>query len=173
MGDGASSVGRTHGGQAESAASEKTEIAQVEAVASKAGLGTLAQSRKAHFLGLGDALQSFCDAALGICESLSGVFLAHFRDKGFKLEMPRGRMTVITLKDDNSYKAFIGDDPGANVGGHYDLNTNRLVIFDFRPGRVFDAGPTHINLLTLVHETSHLLAYDTGLLRTRSTCPTG
>lgn len=158
--------------QAASAASEKDEIAQVDALAKKAGLAPFAHSRKEHFLGLGDAPQSFCDAALGISESLSVAFLAYFRERGFTLALPKRPMTVITLKDDASYRAFIGDDPGANVGGHYDLDSNRLVVFDNRPRREeFNANPERINLITLVHETSHMLAYNTGLLSRTAQVP--
>ena len=41
----------------------------------------------------------------------------------------------MTLKDQASYAAYLGVKPGDAVGGgHYELDTNRLVIFDFRPG---------------------------------------
>ena len=141
------------------------EIAEVNAVAKKAELGTFIHVPKGHFLGLGDAPKEFCEAALGICESEATAFLEYFNKRGFKLALPERSMTVITLKDKGSYQAFSGDDPGANVGGHYDVNTNRLVMFDFRSRRAeLGANPELINRIALVHETAHLLAYNTGLL---------
>ncbi len=151
--------------QAQDAKSEAEEIAQVEAIAKKLGLGPFARSRTEHFLGLGDAPQLFCDTALGICESLAVKFLDYFKEKGFTLALPKGRMTVITLKNAASYQAFSGDDPGAIVGGHYDLDSNRLVIFDFRPKREeLGVNPEQINLRVLVHETAHMLSFNTGML---------
>ena len=109
------------------------------------------------------------------CESLSAAFLPQFREKGFKnLAMPAQRLTVITLKDKESYRAFLGEDPGKMVGGHYDLDTNRLVMFDFRPTIDeidLQADPERVNLLALVHETTHLLCFNTGLLSRQADVP--
>jgi Protein of unknown function (DUF1570) len=151
--------------QGEAPRSEAQEIADVDALAKQKGLGKFARSRTEHFIAMGDAPQKFCDAALGICESLTVAFMGYFKEKGFKLALPKDRMTVITLKDDASYRAWAGDDPGAIVGGHYDLDTNRLVIFDFRPKREeLGVNPEQVNLRVLVHETAHMLSFNTGML---------
>jgi hypothetical protein len=155
-------------------ASDADEIAAVQALAKKAGLVPFKDSHTDHFLGLGDAPEVFRKTALGICESLSAAFLPHFRQKGFNLAMPAQRLTVITLKDKESYGAFLGDDPGKMVGGHYDLDTNRLVMFDFRPTSDeidLQADPQRVNLLALVHETTHLLCFNTGLLSRQTDVP--
>ena len=68
-----------------------------------------------------------------IGRSLATAFQKHFRGKGFDVTLPEHRLTVVTLASPDSYAAFLGEDPGPVVGGHYDLDTNRLVIFDFRP----------------------------------------
>jgi Protein of unknown function (DUF1570) len=154
--------------------SDAKEIALVQYIAKKAGLERFSDSRTPHFLGLGDADARFRNDALKRCESLVPVFIQHFNSKGFKLAMPKNRLTVITLKSAGSYQAFIGENPGANVGGHYDLDTNRLVMFDFRPadeGPAVVNDPTRINLLTLVHETTHLLCFNTGLLSREASVP--
>jgi hypothetical protein len=141
------------------------EIAQVQDLAKKAGLGQFFSSRSKHFLGLGDAPELFRRTALRICESLGDAFLAYFKSKGMKLGWPARLMTVITLKDDASYRAFINDDPGEQVGGHYDLETNRLVMFDFRPRKANLAADAElVNHITLIHETSHMLCFNTGML---------
>jgi hypothetical protein len=155
-------------------ATETDEIASVQALAKKAALGPFSNSRTKHFLGLGDAPAPFRVNALEICESLSTAFLPHFRERGFQLAMPDQRLTVITLKDKDSYGAFLGEDPGQMVGGHYDLDTNRLVMFDFRPNielANLNANPERVNLLTLVHETTHLLCFNTGLLSRQTDVP--
>lgn len=161
-------------------AGDSAEIAQVQAIAAKAGLGQFSSSHRAHFLGIGDANARFRTDALNICEALAPAFVQHFNSngRGFKLTMPQNRLTVITLNSAESYKAFckasIGEEPAALVGGHYDLDTNRLVMFDFRPegeeaGVVND--PTRVNRMTLVHEATHMLCFNTGLLSRQSGVP--
>jgi hypothetical protein len=158
--------------QARGDADEKQEIAQVQAIANKAGLGPFSLTRTENFLCLGDAPVLFCETALRKCESLAEAFLSYFRGRGFKLDMPQHRSTVIALKDDASYAAYIGEAPGDEVGGQYDLDTNRLVIFDFRPRRAeLAADPERVNLFTLVHETTHLLCFNTGLLSRKADVP--
>jgi hypothetical protein len=157
-------------------ASEADEIAAVNAVAKKAGLGPFAHSRSrdGHFLGLGDADARFRNTALGICESLAPAFIQHFNGKGFKLALPKNRLTVITLKSADSYQAFIGKETGAIVGGHYDIDTNRLVMFDYRPAGEEQSvvnDPARVNRLTLVHETTHMLSFNTGLLSRQTSVP--
>jgi hypothetical protein len=173
---GASAASRTVWSmQTDGAASEPEEVASVQAIAKKAGLEPFKSSRTEHFLGLGDSDDRFRDDALNICESLVPDFLHHFRDKGFDVALPKKRFTVITLKDAESYRAYTGEgNRGLLVGGHYDLDTNRLVMFDFRPqgqqpGAVVN--PKRVNLLSLVHETTHLLCFNTGLLSRKANVP--
>ena len=161
--------------QTDGAASEPEEVASVQEIAKKAGLKPFKSSRTEHFLGLGDSEDRFRDEALNNCEWLVPDFLRHFREKGFDVALPKTRLTVITLKDADSYKAYTGEgNRGLLVGGHYDLDTNRLVMFDFRPqgqapGVVVN--PARVNLLSLVHETTHLLCFNTGLLSRNANVP--
>ena len=107
-----------------------------------------------------------------ICEPLSDAFLAEFRKLGFKLALPRERMTVITLKNKASYDAYCGVVAGDEVGGHFDLETNRLVVFDFRSKRAeLAATAERVNTFTLVHEGMHLLSYNSGLLDRKQDVP--
>jgi hypothetical protein len=153
---------------------EAAEIAAVGAIARQAGLGSFAHNRSKHFLCVGNGPDRFRAAALGICESLAQAIIPYFNERGFKLAFPARSSTVVALKDKESYKAYIGEDPGDVVGGHFDLSTNRLVIFDFRPDQS-EAwnNPERINLLTLVHETTHLLCFNTGLLTLKADVPAG
>jgi hypothetical protein len=152
-------------------ATEADVIAEVQAAAKKAGLGPFDRGRTEHFLGLGDAPARFRESALNICEELAKEFLRYFRSRGFKLALPDGRLTVITLKDDKSFRAFIGADPGKDVGGHYDLDTNSLVVFDFREKVDQPGNPVRVNLFSLIHETAHLLCFNTGLLSREADVP--
>jgi hypothetical protein len=146
------------------AADDAAEIADVEALGKKAGLAPFADVRTDHFLGLGDADAAYRENALAYCEKLVPEFLDHFRERGFKLDLPPNRMTVITLKDEASYCALLNEKKGTSVGGHYDLDTNRLVVFDYRDTKEeIPDNPERINLFTLIHETLHLLSFNTGV----------
>ncbi len=160
--------------QSEEGPNEAKEISAVQALAKKVGLEPFSKSRTEHFIGLGDAPDVFRETALSICETLSTDFLPHFQRRGFKLAMPAQRSMVITLKDKESYRALLGEDPGLMVGGHYELDTNRLLFFDFRPTRdeiALHGNPERVNLLALVHETTHLLCFNTGLLSRQTDVP--
>ncbi len=134
------------------------------ALGKKAGLAPFADTQTDHFLGLGDAEPQYRKNALAYCEALVPEFIAHFRERGFKVDLPPNRMTVITLKDEASYCALLNEKKGASVGGHYDLDANRLVVFDYRDTKEeIPANPEQINLFTLTHETLHLLSFNTGV----------
>jgi hypothetical protein len=173
LGCGAMSVAPTAGaGAPGDDPGDAAEIAAVGAIARQAGLGAFAHNRSKHFLCVGNGPDKFRAAALGICESMAGALIPYFNERGFKLAFPARSSTVVALKDGASYKAFIGEDPGDVVGGHFDLFTNRLVIFDFRPDQsIAWNNPERINLLTLVHETTHLLCFNTGLLSLKADVP--
>jgi hypothetical protein len=145
-------------------ADDAAEIAEVTALGKKAGLAPFADNLTDHFLGLGDADAAYSKNALAYCEKLVPEFLDHFRERGFKLDLPPNRMTVITLKDEASYCALLNEKKGTSVGGHYDLDTNRLVVFDYRDTKEeIPDNPERINLFTLIHETLHLLSFNTGV----------
>ncbi len=140
------------------------ESERVEELGRKAGLGPFRTARSEHFLAVGDAREAFLRSALKHCEALGKVLIKHLRDKGFRLEYPKMPLTVVALKGQESYGALLGEAPGKDVGGHYDLETNRLVMFDFRGGPKGPAdGAERLNLFTLVHETAHQLSFNTGL----------
>ena len=141
-------------------------------LAKSAGLTAVAHARSDHFLCLGDAPESFQREALRRCESLGEAFLAHFRGRGFVLAYPERRLTIIALKSLDSYAALLSKAPGKDVGGHYDLETNRLVIFDYRTQRAnLAVGAERVNLFTLVHETAHQLCFNTGIAERDSDVP--
>jgi hypothetical protein len=144
---------------------EPEVIDQVRARARKAGLGEFEIRRSTHFLSIGDAPRSFHEDALEICEALSKDFLNYFRGRGFKVAYPDRRMTVVALDSVASFGKYIGEVPGTNVGGQYELDTNQLVIFDLRSLDVeLNAEKKRLNTLALVHETIHMLCFNTGLL---------
>jgi hypothetical protein len=151
------------------------EVAQVQEKGRKAGLGEFRWGVTEHYLGIGDAPDKHRDDALKLCEALLAAYQHHFEEKRFTVAFPPQRLTVVTLKDQASYAAYLGVKPGDAVGGHYELDTNRLVIFDFRPG-VAGGLPAavssrRINTFTLIHEATHQLTLNTGLLDRQGDIP--
>jgi Protein of unknown function (DUF1570) len=135
--------------------------------AKKSGLGNFEVRWTEHFLGIGDAPAGYSAEALELCESYAKEFLEHFRRLGFRLDYPAHRMTVVSLKDAATFQAFI-EERAASAGGQYDPDSNRLVIFDMRPEqadlKAKGSDAERVNTFTLVHETAHMLCYNTGLL---------
>lgn len=144
----------------------EVDPAEREAVlkrADAAGLKGFGSNESGHYLGLGDAPESFRKEALFLCEELATTFKTHFQLKGFNVALPARKMTIVTLKDKGSYVAFKGEDVGESEGGHYEVSTGRLVIFDFREDeRAANARRT--NTFILVHEAIHQITYGTGML---------
>jgi hypothetical protein len=138
--------------------------------AKKAGLAAFDETRTEHFLGVGDGAPRYRAQALDLCESTGRDFLAHFRKRGFKLEYPAHRLRVVALRNLESYGAFIGEKPDPEDGGRYELDEKWLVIFDFRSGASKSADRRK-NTFTLVHETIHLLCFNTGLLSAQNDTP--
>lgn len=156
-------------------ADDEKAVAAAREAARKAGLGTFDVKSSEHFLGVGDGRPDYCSGALKYGEDIARDFLAHFRHLGFKVAFPAHRLVIVPLKDARSYKAFSGDEAvDETVGGHYDPDSNWLVIFDFRAGKGrTNAEAKRINTFTLVHETVHLLCYNTGLQTAEGDVPAG
>jgi Protein of unknown function (DUF1570) len=148
-------------------------IEAIRARGRKAGMEGFDESETTHYRGIGDAHARFRDEALGICETVATEYRKHFKDKGFELTMPARKLTVVILMGPKSYAAFEGGFIDEAVGGHFDLEENRLVMFDFRgPGTNPNVAiPEQDNTMALVHETIHQLTYNTGVLDLKADIP--
>lgn len=144
----------------------------LEAVRDRAravGLGPLRVTETEHYQGIGDAPDVFRKDALKLCEGLFDDYFKHFRGLGFAVKEPEGRLTVVVLADARGFRSFLGADPGEEVGGIYDLDTNRLVIFDNRAAG--NARGARANTVSLIHEATHQLTFNTGLLDREADVP--
>ena len=151
-------------------AEDDSEIASVRAEGKKAGLADFKVSRNDSYLAIGDAHQPFQARALAILLGLSRDFLKHFTDKGFHVEKPATRMTVIVLSSRDAWDAYLGAPQGKAVGGVYDLGTGRLLMFDNRAA-AGDPEAEKTNTLVLFHEATHQLCFSAGLLNRDSDTP--
>jgi hypothetical protein len=148
------------------------EAAEIEAQARKARLGPFRSTTTERYFGIGDAPDDHRNQALKWAAALADTYLQVFQEKGFHVAFPPRHLTVLTLKDKASYLAF-GGDPDTIAGGHYNLETNRLVIFDFRGGNNLPKGANleRINGVALSHEAMHQLTFNTGLLERQGDVP--
>jgi Protein of unknown function (DUF1570) len=141
-------------------------------LAAKLGLGPFRVSRTAHYLGIGDAPDAFRAQALVLCEAVARDYLEYFPARGFAVTRPEHRLTVVILADADAFAAFLGTEPGAAVGGLYDLETNRLVVYDYRSqGRAAAPRAGRANTIALAHEATHQLTFNTGLLDRQGDVP--
>jgi hypothetical protein len=153
---------------------EQEVVDQVQMRAKKAGLEPFERNRKPqqHFLAIGDAPARFREDAIKLCEAVGKDFLSYFRRREFKVAYPEQRLTVVTLKDSDSFKAYINDNPDEVVAGQYELDSNQLIMFDLRDVQTnVDEDKKRQNTLALAHETIHLLCFNTGLLSREADVP--
>lgn len=156
-------------------ASGADDLKPIRARGKEADLAPFEVVESDGFRGIGDAPAGFQEEALTICEAVSADYRRHFLDKGFDLNRPADKLTVVILAGTRSYAAFEKVPIGEVIGGHFDLEANWLVIFDAREGgpRV-GAGvavPEADNTLKLVHETIHQLTFNTGVLDLKADVP--
>lgn len=137
----------------------------VEARAKQAGLGPFRSSTTDLYLGVGNAPDGFREQALRLCEGLARDFLAHFQGKGFAVERPKTRLTVVALADEKDFAKFFDEDPGPATGGLYDIDRNWLLVFDFRNAdAALAANARQANTIALMHEATHQLTFNAGVL---------
>ncbi len=152
-----------------SAAAGADPVEQIKARARDTRLQPFETSETEHFVGVGDAPAAHRREALELCEAFALDYMVHFRGKGFTLDWPAAKLPVVILAGATSYAAFEKGFVDDAVGGHFDLDANWLVTFDFRDreqgmNRVEAAEARQNNTLALVHETFHQLSYNTGML---------
>ena len=148
-------------------------IEAIKSKARKAGMEPFDESETANYRGVGDASRRFREEALTVCEAVATDYRKHFSDKGFELTSPKEKLTVVILLGPKSYAMFEGGFVDEAIGGHFDLDANRLVMFDYRGTGANPKAPVAEldNTLALVHETIHQLTFNTGVLDLKADVP--
>lgn len=132
--------------------------------AEKKGLAAFRFVGSDRYLVAGDAEQGFLEAASKLCEGLADDFLEHFRSRGFAIRVPTDQLVVVALSSPSVFAKFEGIELAQAVGGQYDPSTNRLVIFDQRGKAQTGPRDERANTVALMHEATHQLTFNTGLL---------
>ncbi len=123
-----------------------------------------------HYQAIGDASEQIIKLTLSDCEQVATDFLKHYRAKGFPVNLPDRRLSLVVFRDERPFLRFAGRVPHGTIG-FYNRSTNWLSLFDARnvPMNLRAAGQT--NLETMSHEATHQLCYNSGLLDRESDIP--
>lgn len=149
----------------------EAELAAIRERAGMLGIGPLRTSRSEHYRGIGTADADFLQKAVTLCEGLAIDYMKHFRDRGFELTAPATRLCLVALADHDSFARYLGGNPGPDVGGVYELDTNHLVLFDNRGTAAGNPEALRQNSIALFHEAMHQLTFNTGPLDRRREVP--
>jgi len=148
----------------------EAELEVVRERLAQAKIGPLKTTRSAHYQAIGDASEWYMNVVLGDCEQITLDYSRHFRALGFQVRLPDSPLTVVVFRDDRAFNKFFhlpslaaGEKglPTQLVWGNYDWKTNVLHVFDCR-GMFPHSG--RLNMPNLVHEATHQLSFNTGLL---------
>jgi len=158
----------------------RTEEAELEGVRERlaqAKIGPLKTARSVHYQAIGDASEWYMNVVLGDCEQIALDYSRHFRALGFQVRMPGSHLIVVVFRDVRSFDKFFHLPspearkkglPAQLVWGTYDRRTNVLHVFDWR-GMFPHSG--RLNMVVLVHEATHQLSFNTGLLNREGDTP--
>lgn len=122
-----------------------------------------------RFIGIGDASKEFRKEAIDICEEVAAAYMEHFKVRKFPLLEPQKKMLAVIFQGPSSYEQFLNQKLVGAVGGMYNITLNVLFMFDFRARNSPEA--TRTNTMALVHETTHQLTYNTGVLYREADVP--
>ena len=148
----------------------RDELGRAEAKARQVTNRPLLTIQSAHYQAMGDAAPAFIRLTLADCEQIALDYRNHFRDRGFDVELPRRRLTVIVFVDERPFLKFAENAPPGTIG-FYSRPSNWLVVFDFRNVPMYRGASGQSNMETVTHEATHQLTFNTGLLNRRDDVP--
>lgn len=150
---------------------EEARLALIRARANQAGLPELTLREGARYLTIGTAPADFSKGALRLCEELADDYLAHFTTKKFEVEAPSDRMAIVSMADQGEFSRFLGIEQPPDVTGIFEIEPNYLVLYDGRTGSPAGPHAERANSITLFHEATHQLTFNTGLLARTAEVP--
>ena len=138
-----------------------------------------------HFVVGYNTTKAYAQWCGGLYERLYNGFHNYWRRRGAALEEPQWPLVALVFQDKSSYAAYAREELGKaakSIVGYYSLRTNRITTYDLTGSeQLRTAGPrprasVRINQLlsrpqaeptvaTIIHEATHLLAYNSGLQR--------
>src|SRR5262249_54358486 len=82
-----------------------------------------------------NADDDYTEERLTNCETIYALFFEHFREKGFAVREPPGKMMVAVFDTQEGFEAYLGTRMPSAVTGIYHRGTNRLVVYDCASNR--------------------------------------
>ncbi|MBN1910635.1 MAG: DUF1570 domain-containing protein [Pirellulales bacterium] len=135
--------------------------------------------KSAHYVVLYQTSREYAQWCNSLLERLHHAFTNYWTHRGFKLSKSRFPLVVIVFANRASYveyaKAEVGD-AAKSMLGHYNLDTNRIAMYDLTNGTGVRYTRSGFNLAagtvaTIIHEATHQIAYNCGLHARLSDCP--
>ena len=128
--------------------------------------------RTRRFMAIGTAKSDFIRQVLHTADETAVAYQRYLDGLRLPVKFNQNRMTIVVLANAGQYSKLLGEKKARNEGGHYDLDENWTVTFDHRGrGRATRSDLERANQVTLIHEITHQLSFNTGLLNIRSDVP--
>ena len=138
----------------------------------KAALPVPTVTRTNRFVAVGSARPDFIRQILRMADDTAISYNRYFSQARLPVKFAPDRMLIVVLANAGQYSKLMGENKARNEGGHYDLDENWTVTFDHR-GRSKSTRSSleRANQVTLLHEVSHQLSFNTGMLNINSDVP--
>ncbi len=145
----------------------------------------------AHYLILYNTSPAYAQWCGALFERLYLTFMNYWSRKGFDLSAPDAPLVAVVFADRQSYAAYARPDLGdavSSVIGYFNLQTNRMVMYDLtgtealgaprgrlgstaQINRMLSQPGAEILVATILHEAIHQIAFNCGLHTRYSDCP--
>jgi hypothetical protein len=102
-------------------------------------LGAMERLDSKHFIAITNADDDYTAERLGNCETIHALFFDHFRNKGFTIREPAGKLMVAVFDTEEGFDAYLDTRMPTSVTGVYHRGTNRLVVYDYASNRTQQA----------------------------------
>jgi hypothetical protein len=119
----------------------------------------------------------------GLFERLLGAFTNYWTRRGFELHEPEFPLVAIVFDRQSSYAQYsreeIGEGGASNIIGYYSLRSNRVIMYDLtgveevggkgertsagRINQILSQPRAERTVATIVHESTHQIAFNSGL----------
>jgi hypothetical protein len=146
--------------------------------------------KTAHYVVCYNTTSAYAEWCGALYERLYRGFFSFWQNQGFELEEPAWPLVALVFDDRASYARYSRTELGEatrSIIGYYSLHTNRVTMYDLtgvdRGGEVTTpTSAAHINQIltqpaaertvaTIVHEATHQLVYNSGLLQRYAAVP--
>jgi len=151
-----------------------------------------AVKKTAHYLIVYQTNEAYASWCGWLFERLYTAFINFWKRRGLPVQAPEYPLVAIVFANRSNFQVFAREEAGqaaATIIGYYHLEKNRMVLYDItetatwaRPStgskrtlseinRIFLHPEAHRTVATIIHEATHQLCFNCGLLRRFSDCP--